>query len=204
MSCWCGRQAVQVVRKRAGWVRLCAGHWEIEWRYWPPARQRTWLRREKKRRHMASAKERRAKRAAARKLDGTEGRKKRYAAAGRPSRPEADKRKREMCAESERQTKPWEALGISRATYYRDKLHGQSRAVRPGSVRQKALLITKLAPTVTPPVGASIAGDAHQPHSLMGDWTQNAGNTAAGAMLFRTNPHRFARGPQRNSVGIQP
>lgn len=208
MPCWCGRASVQVVRKRTGWVRLCAGHWEIEWRYWPRSRQRTWLRREKARRRKAAAKERAAKRAAARKVDGTEGRRSRRALAsflaGKPTRAETDAAKRAACAGSEQQTKPWEALGISRRTYYYRKLHGQAEAVAPGKRRQNALLTTKLAPTITLYVGATSAGGAHQPPSCADVLTPPANNATAGILLLGLKPHRFARGPQRNSADMQP
>jgi hypothetical protein len=109
-----------------GWGNLCTAHVEIRWRYLRKGRQRFYLRRYRQRMRAATAAERAARRAMMRKLDGTEGRHRRReverAKTGQRTRAEADAARRAMCAESERQTKPEKALGISRSTYLRRKV----------------------------------------------------------------------------------
>jgi hypothetical protein len=151
-----------------GWERLCRAHVAVRWRHLSKGRQRFYLRRYKKRLREASAAERASRRAMMRKLDGTDGRRHRReisaAKAGRLTRAAEDARKRAICAESENQRKPWERLGISRASYYRrklgatcaaDVLHAPADRVRQGKRRQKLPYTDKQAPTEPAATGES-------------------------------------------------
>jgi hypothetical protein len=80
---------------------------------------------------------------ARRKHDGTVDRRGRRACKGAKTRVEADAAKRAANAGSERQTKPWEALGISRRWYYVLKRRGALVQSAPGSaehVHSRSLL----------------------------------------------------------------
>ena len=201
---------------------LCAGHWQVAWSYKSPEAKQRELRRRRRRERERRRAEREAKRAEARQMDRTEGRRCRRAAHGALTLADSHAAKRAFCAGSERQSKPWEALGISRSTYLRHKLHGAPQAVTPGSADKTCFLLPTHCSSRGERGKASQAGCIPAPFilaashgvglrrpmrnrfglSLLNPFVGETPNPTARGKRGKS-PHRFAGGPLRSRADIQ-
>jgi hypothetical protein len=191
-----------------GWDKLCEGHLRVRWSWLSKGRQRLYLRRQRRRLRQAAAAARAERRALMRKLDGTDGRRRRSM---RLPRSEEDARKRAKCAGSQNQSAPWKALGISRSTYFRRKLHGSPNAVTPGSADKTCLYRETLSEPNSFPVCTTtkVGGGLYGRGPMRSKAIRSVADGLRGQRLDaqsitgfpgRRSPHRFAGGAMQMDV----